>query len=174
MVLPHREQVAGAPTVTVTDWSGVVPPDPVHWKVNVVLVVRALVRPLPFKLLPVGGVRFDQLPDTAVQLVALVDDQVRVARPLYATGFGEAVREVVGAGQLLVSHTLVPLTQTELFQQRSVLQVLAAQSLQALVPCTVVIPLWQVAVVQVLAAQPLSEQTALEQSLLAIQDNDLL
>ena len=84
-------QEAGAPTVTVTDCSAEVPPGPVHWKVKVVLEVRGLVRPLPESVL-----ELDQGPP-AVQLVAPVELQVRVARPLYATGLGEAVRVAVGA-----------------------------------------------------------------------------
>jgi len=37
----------GGPTATVTDWSGEVPPGPVHWKVNVVAAASGSVRPLP-------------------------------------------------------------------------------------------------------------------------------
>ena len=56
--------------------------------------VRGLVRPLPERVL-----ELDQGPP-AVQEVALVEDQVRVERPSYATGFGEAVRVAVGGVQL--------------------------------------------------------------------------
>ena len=59
--------------------------------------VRGLVRPLPERVL-----ELDQGPP-AVQEVAFVEDQVRVERPSYATGFGEAVRVAVGAG---VAQTL--------------------------------------------------------------------
>ena len=59
--------------------------------------VRGLVRPLPERVL-----ELDQGPP-AVQEVALVEDQVRVERPSYATGLGEAVRVAVGAG---VAQTL--------------------------------------------------------------------
>lgn len=81
----------GAVTFTVTEARGEVPPGPVHWKVKVVAEVSGLVRPLP-----------ERVPELlqgppAVQEVALVEDQVRVERPLYATGFGEAVRVAVGA-----------------------------------------------------------------------------
>ena len=81
-------------TFTVTDARGEVPPGPVHWKVKVVAEVRGLVRPLPERVL-----ELDQGPP-AVQEVALVEDQVRVERPSYATGFGEAVRVAVGGVQL--------------------------------------------------------------------------
>ena len=94
-------------TFTVTDARGEVPPGPVHWKVKVVAEVRGLVRPLP-----------ERVPELlqgppAVQEVAFVEDQVRVERPLYATGLGEAVRVAVGG---LVAQTLpfqvVPEAQT--------------------------------------------------------------
>ena len=95
-------------TFTVTDASGEVPPGPVHWKVKVVAEVRGLVRPLP----EVPGVLF-QLPLGEVQEVAFVEDQVRVERLLYATGFGEAVRVAEGG---LAAQTLpfqvVPEAQT--------------------------------------------------------------
>ena len=52
--------------------------------------VRVLVNPLP----AVEGT-FDQGPP-AVQLLALVELQVNVERPLLATGLGEAVIEAVG------------------------------------------------------------------------------
>lgn len=64
--------LAAAPTATVTDCIGEVPPGPVHWNVKVVFVVRGLVKPLPPKL-----PEFDQGPP-AVQLVAFVDVQVSV------------------------------------------------------------------------------------------------
>lgn len=89
VVVPEQE--AAAPTDTVTDCSAEVPPGPVHWKVKVVFEVSGSVRPLP-----------ESVPELlhgppAVQEVALVEDQVRVARPLYATGLGEAESEAVGA-----------------------------------------------------------------------------
>ena len=82
-------QEAGAPTVTVTDCNAEVPPGPVHWKVKVVLEVRGLVRPLP-ESVP----ELDQGPP-AVQLVAPVEPQVRVGRPLYAIDVGEIERVAV-------------------------------------------------------------------------------
>ncbi len=98
------------PTFTVTDARGEVPPGPVHWKVKVVAEVRGLVRPLPERVL-----ELDQGPP-AVQEVAFVEDQVRVERPSYATGLGEAVRVAVGAGLGFAAQTLpfqvVPEAQT--------------------------------------------------------------
>lgn len=82
----------GAGTVTVTDSTGVVPPGPVHWKVKVVLEVKGLVNPLP-ESVPA----LDHGPP-AVQLVALVELQVRVELPLYEAGLGEAESPAVGAG----------------------------------------------------------------------------
>jgi hypothetical protein len=79
----------GAPTVTVTDCNAEVPPGPVHWKVKVVLEVRGFVRPLP-ESVP----ELDQGPP-AVQLVAPVEPQVRVGRPLYAIDVGEIERVAV-------------------------------------------------------------------------------
>lgn len=88
----EQEPLTGAvPTVTVTDCKADVPPGPVHWKVNVVLVVRGLLQPLP-ESVP----ELDQGP-LAVQLVAFEELQVSVDCPLYATGLGDAVREAVGA-----------------------------------------------------------------------------
>ena len=77
-------------TFTVTEARGEVPPGPVHWKVKVVAEVSGSVRPEP-----------ERVPELlqgppAVQEVAFVEDQVRVERPSYATGFGEAVRVAVG------------------------------------------------------------------------------
>lgn len=77
-------------TRTVTDERGEVPPGPVHWNVNVVSEVRGSVRPLPERL-----PEFDHGPP-AVQLVASVEDQSRVARPPEAIGFGDAVMVAVG------------------------------------------------------------------------------
>ena len=86
-----------AVTFTVTEARGEVPPGPVHWNVKVVAEVRGSVRPEP-----------ERVPELlqgppAVQEVAFVEDQVRVERPLYATGLGEAVREAVGG---FVAQTL--------------------------------------------------------------------
>ncbi len=57
---------------------------------KVVLDVKELVNPLPERL-----PEFDHGPP-AVQLVALVEDQVSVDWPLYATEVGEAESEAVG------------------------------------------------------------------------------
>lgn len=79
-------------TVTVTDWSGEVPPGPVHWKVKVVLEVRGSERPLP-----------ESVPELlqeppAVQLVITPEElQVMVSRLLYGAGFGVTESEAVGA-----------------------------------------------------------------------------
>jgi len=101
LVCPHtlasEVHGTGTSTVTVTDCMAEVPPAPVHWNSNVVSEVRWSVKPLPFKLSPVGDVRLDHGP-YAVQLVAFVELQVRVERPLYATGLGETVIEAVGTG----------------------------------------------------------------------------
>ena len=51
---------------------------------------------------------FDHGPP-AVQLVALVELQVRVERPAYWTGFGLAVSEAVGAGLFSEQETEEPL-----------------------------------------------------------------
>ena len=75
-VVDWEGQEAGGFTETVTDCSGDVPPGPVHWKVKVPLVVRGLVNPLP-ESVP----ELDHAPP-AVQLVAPVELQVRVERPL--------------------------------------------------------------------------------------------
>ena len=76
MVPPQGSAQEAAVTVTVTDWSGEVPPGPVHWKVKSVSEVRGLVSPLPESVPPLlHG-------PPAVQEVALVELQVRVERPL--------------------------------------------------------------------------------------------
>jgi hypothetical protein len=101
--------IEGAITVMVTDCNAEVPPGPVHWNVNVVSEVRGSVRPLPFRLSPVGGVRLDQGPP-AVQLVAPVEAHVSVDRSPEATEIGEAVSEVVGtvAFTCVVNDTSLP------------------------------------------------------------------
>lgn len=91
VMAPAVRSGVGWATVTVTDWSGEVPPEPVHWKVKVVLEVSGSVRPLP-ESVP----ELDQGPP-AVQLVAFVELQVSVERAPYATDVGEAESEAVGA-----------------------------------------------------------------------------
>ena len=105
---PHTPFTGAAPTPTVTDESGEVPPGPVHWKVKVVAEVNGFVRPLPERV-----PEFDQGPP-AEQEVALVLDQVRVERPSYAIGFGEAVRVAVGVAavhETFVGPAHVPFVQ---------------------------------------------------------------
>ena len=70
---------------------------------KVVLEVKGSVNPLPESVPP-----FDQLPLGAEQLVALVELQVRVGRPLYATDDGETERVAVGAGLFSVQEELAP------------------------------------------------------------------
>jgi hypothetical protein len=83
---------AGGTTVTVTDRTGSGAPGPIHEKVNVVLEVKGLVDPVPFK-----GFGLLSHGPPAVQLTALTELQVSVARLPETTGFGEAVREEVAA-----------------------------------------------------------------------------
>ena len=79
---------------TLADCTDVVPPGPEHCSVNVVLLVMGSVSPLPAVVPEV-----DHGPP-AVQLVALVDDHVSVARLPDATEAGETVRDAVGGGAL--------------------------------------------------------------------------
>lgn len=78
------------PTVTVTE-SVTGPPVPLQVKEKVVFPVRGSVRPLPFLLFPVGGVRLDHGPPDAEQLVALEELQESVERSPYETDTGEAL-----------------------------------------------------------------------------------
>ena len=77
LVAPQAPLTGAALTATFTDCRGQVCPFPVHWKVKVEFEVRGLVKPLP-ESVP----EFDQFPLGAVQLVALVEPQVSVERPL--------------------------------------------------------------------------------------------
>jgi len=73
--------------------------------VKVVFEVSGLVRPEPERV-----PELDQGPP-AVHEVAPEEDQVRVDRPLYISGFGEAVREAVtgfASEQLAVVPPLAP------------------------------------------------------------------
>ncbi len=81
---------AGAETVTKTLWLPL-PPAPVQVRVYVVLVVGETDWVPEVAFVPVQ-------PPEAVQLVALVDDQVSVDDCPDVTEVGEAVRETVGAG----------------------------------------------------------------------------
>ena len=90
---------AGLATVTITDLFAV-PPLPVQVSVNVLLAAVSapvLEEPLVARL-P------DHAPE-AVQLVALVDDQVRVEDSPLATLVGFAVSVTVGAGEVVVTVT---------------------------------------------------------------------
>jgi hypothetical protein len=80
-----------AETVTVTDWDAE-PPTPLHARVNPVVVARAEVLCEPLvALLPVQ-------PPEAVQDVAFVEDQVKVAVAPFLTVLGLAARVTAGAG----------------------------------------------------------------------------
>jgi hypothetical protein len=83
--------VIGGNTVTITD-AFVVPPDPVHARLNVLVLVNAFVDRLP----PEGGVAAPDQPPDAAQEVALVDDQVRIDDPPLGTDAGLAVSDTVG------------------------------------------------------------------------------
>jgi hypothetical protein len=80
---------AGVETLTVTDWLAL-PPDPLQVSVKVVVLLRP-----PVLALPLVGSFPDQPPD-AVQLVALVEDQLSIADPPLLTLLGVALRVTVG------------------------------------------------------------------------------
>jgi hypothetical protein len=82
---------AGGPTVTVAV-ALCVPPDPVHERLKVLVIVSA-----PELSLPEVAFAPDQAPD-ALQNVASVEDQVSVEDPPLATDGGLAASETVGAG----------------------------------------------------------------------------
>lgn len=69
-------ETGATPTVMVTDWVVENCPLPAHWRVKLVSTVRGLV-----EVLPDSDALFDHGPP-AVQLVAFVELQVSVARPL--------------------------------------------------------------------------------------------
>jgi hypothetical protein len=84
---------AGALTETVADcWA--VPPTPVQDKVNVVFAVRA-----PVDCEPLVALLPDHPPE-AVQEVALVEDQVRVALAPLVMALGPTLKVTVGRGAL--------------------------------------------------------------------------
>jgi hypothetical protein len=89
----------GAVTVTVAD-PVPVPPAPVHANTNEVDCVRVGVTKVP----DVGRLP-DQPPD-AVQLVALVEDQLRVEVPPLATVVGFAVIVTVGTSGVALTATV--------------------------------------------------------------------
>ena len=82
---------AGCVTETVADWLAV-PPGPVQERVKVELAFSA-----PVLCVPLSGSVPDQPPD-AVQALAWVVDQVRLALPPLTTVLGLAVSAIVGAG----------------------------------------------------------------------------
>jgi hypothetical protein len=81
----------GGPTDTVAV-ALCVPPDPVHERLKVLLLVSA-----PELSLPEVGLAPDQLPE-ALQNAASVEDQVSVEDPPLGIDGGFAVRDTVGAG----------------------------------------------------------------------------
>lgn len=111
-------------TVTVADWSAVVCPLPVHWKVKVVLENSWSVSPLPERV-----PELDHGPP-AVQEDALVELHVRVERPAYATDVGEAERVAVGAGLASEQEAVLP----PFSPSQDHVQELAPSTLLALVP----------------------------------------
>ena len=102
--VPAGQVAAPGLTYTVTDCAGDVPPAPVHWNVNVVVVVIGFVRPDPDNKPPLlHG-------PPAVQDVAFVELQVRVALVPVVTVAEELPftnSEAVGAG---VGGTMVKLS----------------------------------------------------------------
>ena len=87
--LALRPTVGGAETLTVTDWLAL-PPGPLQASVKVVVALSA-----PVLVLPLVGSLPDQPPE-AVQLLALVEDQLNIADPPLLTVVGLALRLTVG------------------------------------------------------------------------------
>jgi len=87
--LALRPTVGGAETLTVTDWLAL-PPGPLQVSVKVVVALSA-----PVLELPLVGSLPDQPPE-AVQLLALVEDQLSIADPPLLTLVGFALRLTVG------------------------------------------------------------------------------
>jgi len=87
--LALRPTVGGAETLTVTDWLAL-PPGPLQASVKVVVALNA-----PVLALPLVGSLPDQPPE-AVQLLALVEDQLSIADPPLLTVVGLALRLTVG------------------------------------------------------------------------------
>jgi hypothetical protein len=79
------------PTLTVTDWLAL-PPAPLQVKLNVPVDVSG-----PVLCVPVVAFAPDHAPE-AVQVLAFVDDQLKVASSPALTEAGFALRETVGAG----------------------------------------------------------------------------
>jgi len=87
--LALRPTVGGAETLTVTDWLAL-PPGPLQASVKVVVALSA-----PVLVVPLVGSLPDQPPE-AVQLLALVEDQLNIADPPLLTVVGLALRLTVG------------------------------------------------------------------------------
>jgi hypothetical protein len=87
--LALRPTVGGAETLIVTDWLAL-PPGPLQARVKVVVALSA-----PVLVLPLVGSLPDQPPE-AVQLLALVEDQLSIADPPLLTVVGVALRLTVG------------------------------------------------------------------------------
>jgi len=87
--LALRPTVGGAETLIVTDWLAL-PPRPLQASVKVVVALSA-----PVLALPLVGSLPDQPPE-AVQLLALVEDQLSIADPPLLTVVGLALRLTVG------------------------------------------------------------------------------
>ena len=87
--LALRPTVGGAETLTVTDWLAL-PPGPLQASVKVVVALNA-----PVLALPLVGSLPDQPPE-AVQLLALVEDQLSIADPPLLIVVGLALRLTVG------------------------------------------------------------------------------
>ena len=89
--MPEIVGGGGAETLTVSDWLAL-PPAPLQVSVKVVVVLSA-----PVLALPLVGSLPDQPPE-AVQLLALLEDQLSVADPPLLTAAGLALRLTAGAG----------------------------------------------------------------------------
>ena len=87
--LALKPTVVAAVTLTVTDWLAL-PPGPLQASVKVVVVLSA-----PVLTVPLVGSLPDQPPE-AVQLVALVEDQLSIADPPLLTVVGLALTLTVG------------------------------------------------------------------------------
>jgi hypothetical protein len=93
--------VTGGETETVTDWDALEPPPaPEQVRVNVVVAVSPVRASEPLSALAPA-----QPPD-AVQLLALVVDQLRVEVPPFATVVGEALNVIVADGGALGGVTV--------------------------------------------------------------------
>lgn len=87
-----RDTVGGGDEIVTAADALCVPPNPVHERLNVLLLVSA-----PEDSLPEIALEPDQLPD-AVQAVAFVENQVRVEEPPLVNVVGFAESDTVGTG----------------------------------------------------------------------------